>query len=267
MTITLRNEAATAVALLRAQHATLGLPVPAELDGQALADLDQLTTRAESQLAPDSAALAAGVVAALAAGTDPAADPAVVRELARITLAGNPAAVHAAEAHVTATARATLAGLFPALLDVWVPEFEAAAATLDRTRAEVPGLDLTEAAEAIRLMAPAKMAAASEAHLAAVRAEAITDLWALVAKAARVADVEDHRRQPLIVAELTADQYDQLGSRPSVRAVIAAGLPLSLATPAQHAERVAALDADRAAREAAREQARRDAQGSAFRFR
>ncbi len=261
MTSTSRSIAATVDLLRRQGHDRLGLPLPADL----AADLDHADALAASAdtLRPTRQAIAEAVRAAVAAGKDPASDRTCQRLATASTLASLGAG-DALAAEADALRLRALATHADELTRTWRGRFDPAAVQVARAVAECPGIPLDAGAHVGALRAPQLEAwHAGRAGLHDI--ETITSLWQIVMTNAKLANVGAPWTRPLIAAELDARTADKVGPTAKPGDLAAAGVPLSLATPAEHAERVEALHQSQESRDLAAEQAQQDARGSAFR--
>lgn len=249
-----RSELATASRRLATEHTRLGLPVPTEL-AEALAAAADLDQRADG-LRPTREEAAAAVRAATAAGRDPATDKACQKIATRQALAalgaGTGMANAADDLRLTAVREH-----FDDLMAAWRSRFDPAAAAIARAHVECPQTPLTGDADVSRLR-PAQLTAWHDGRQGLTTVANIASLWITVARAARLASVGSPWTRALIVAELDADTAEQVGPKAGPTELAAAGLPLALASPQQHAERVEALHQSQAARDLAAEQARQD---------
>ena len=203
-------------------------------------DLETALDQADRHTVPttDTAALTDAVYQALTAGTDPADDPHVQATLTRHLLATT--VPRGALAGRAATARRQALDTHA---DTIFERLQTAVADADRTiieaRNAVPQLDLNSPTQPQRLRPEqaAHWVRASDALLIVDRAIACWNALARLLNRTTVGRVY----LPLQIADLNADQLDALLTTAKVdyRNVVAAGHPLSLATPDQLTDRIA----------------------------
>lgn len=214
---------------------------------QALEDIDAQRQRTLTPHNP--IAMRDAVDAALAAGNDPATDPAVLVELARRQLQDvklGPLLDELAEQRRGAGLRQHA----PVILADLALVVEEADATLTNARAEIPNLDPTDPTT-ITALKPGQMALWGEAREALDHLERVTQMWHLIVSACRLAPLNANKR-PLILADLTGDELAALSDRTAM-APVHAGHHLELATPETYMQRCKRVDEDQAAEQAKRE--------------
>lgn len=231
-----------------------GAPVP-----DALTDtIDRLEHVASTAAAPQTVpgGLAAAMVAAAEDGRDVLGDTDVRRHIAAGALARNYPRDEV-ETILEARRVAALAQHAPDLIATWQPMIEAAQSTLVAARKELPGIDQVGAGD-IGALRPGQLKTWGEAREARLLVVHVTKCWSLLVTAAELARVTDPTR-PLTITDATLIELDGIPSGAKVEDVVVSGLALSLPTPTEFAQRVARVEAERAARQAARQEAERTA--------
>jgi hypothetical protein len=238
--------------LVKQHHGTLGLELPAPLV-DALATIDaQLTGHGET-LTVDRGQLTTAVVRCLTNGDDPADDPDVQRMLVRAQLDTLDFGAHLAQLanqrRIDALVEHT-----PTIVDQLAQVVDQANTDLTDARTHLPTrVDLTDVTVASTLRNPDHLHAWGRARQALDRLRTVIQVWTSLATLTGHGYTAKDRLAPLILADLTPDQLNRLGSRDPLAAALA-GLPLSLATFDSYQQRIAAIN-DHRQREATRQQA------------
>ncbi|MBV7701919.1 hypothetical protein NOVA_03975 [Nocardia nova] len=181
--------------------------------------------------------LAAAAAAALAAGTDLAADKTIRELLARAQLADIGVRSLIAE-QVEELRRDVLVDHADELLNALGEAFDQAADEVQTARDAIgPALDLSSA-DAVSIAPASHMTTWGRAYEATQRIGRIGKLWEMIAQfAGKIGGIQNQLR-PLLAADLTAAQLDEIsGDKPTVISAVVAGFPLELATPAEFIER------------------------------
>lgn len=236
-----------AISQTRQHYRVLGLELPEALT-QALARAEEMKKRTIPPY--DAAALCEAVDAALDAGKDPAADETVRTQLARKGIKESHVwqmlerlALERRGAALRDSAEQIIADLSGVV--------DRAHAVLVRARQEIPGLDVTDPTT-ISSLRPGQMALWGEARDAVDHLNRVTQVWHLVVSACRLATLSGPHN-PLILADLDADELAALPRATDAMAPVHAGHPLVLAdveTYRARCKRVEQQRAERRAREA-----------------
>ncbi|MFI7607657.1 hypothetical protein ACIBTV_21295 [Micromonospora sp. NPDC049366] len=243
-----------ALSLTRQHFRNLGLTLPATLT-DALAELEAAASRATKL--PRPGALRKAVLDALLADRDLATDQTVLTELARQQLTDSGVATILGD-EIEQRRRNALDEAAPAILDALTPVIVEADKVIAAAREMIgDGLNLDDA-NAMAELRPAQMTPWATAREAAARVEMVAQCWVLTAQSAGLVNI-DHNKKALILANLTAEQLDDLGYRPKPSQVIAAGHRLSLASPAEFVGRCRRVDGQRQQAVIAAETAQRNA--------
>jgi hypothetical protein len=222
----------TTLSLVQQTYRHLNLQVP-----QALLDdltaVDNATGQGPGRDGFDN--LLGAILAAVAAGKDPAADKAVQTELFRRQLADGQ--ILDALGRIASDKRAAvLRRHAPALVEVMRPTVEAADSQLAELREVIPP-DALFRVDAVASLQPEHMAAWGRGRENLDRLRYVEAAWRVLAGAL---GMYDHpTRRPLALADLTAEQLAELGPKATAADVVRAGHPLSLATFDEYDERVA----------------------------
>lgn len=247
----------TAAPLVVATCKRLGVEPPKVLT-DALATTAKLRT--ERRTLDDIPDVTAAVAAAILSGKDPLTS----KEVQRAALAKQLVELnigHRLAGYADQHATAALVTHADAVIDAWRPVVEKADKALRRFRELVPGVDPLDP-DLPAGLPTAALTPWGEAREAAAQLEQLGKGWQAIAGAG-AAYIPPNGR-PLIVADLTLDQLEQLGSNPKCDAVARLDVPLDLADTKTYAERVARLakargdrhDHEAAAPERARERRR-----------
>jgi hypothetical protein len=221
----------TAAPLVLATTKRLGVEVPKPL-ADALARVDRL--RNERRTIDDTPDVTAAVAAAIWAGKDPLTS----KEVQRAALATQLKELnigHRLGDYADQHAAAALVEHADALIEAWRPVVEKADQVLRRFRELVPGVD------PLHPDLPAGLPTAAltpwgEAREAAAQLEQLGKGWQALAGAGAAYIPQNSR--PLIVADLTLDQLEQLGTNAKCDAVASLDVSLDLASPSTFTERV-----------------------------
>jgi hypothetical protein len=228
------DTAELALSQARQHFRHLKLDLPAKL----VRELDEVDKTTSAGVTYDPAAVRRAVLAALAAGADPAQDEAV-----RTALTGEH--LHALRVDTmiagerAARRAATIRKHTDALIEAMRPVVEAADAALVAVRRELPNVTLTDRT-AVSVVPPSLMATWAEAHTAISTLSRVSAVWELAgASAGRTLD---HRRKALGLADLDPAELAALPTNvPIGQALALAGHRLSLATLDEHAARCARM--------------------------
>ncbi|MCG5462170.1 hypothetical protein MED01_007048 [Micromonospora sp. MED01] len=246
-----------ALSLTRQHFRTLGLELPGTLTAT-LTELDTAHARAANIRRPG--ALRAAVLDALIADQDPADDPTVLTELARQQLSDS-YVISVLGEEIDVRRRAALDANAPAILDALKSAIVEADKVIAAAR-EIVGDDLMLTdPDAVSKLRPHQLTPWATAREASTRVELVMQCWLLISQSARLVSI-DLNKKALILADLTAEQLDDLGYRPNPNQVIGAGHRLSLATPETYIERCNAVDQQRREAAVLREQGQRNAHKS-----
>lgn len=222
-----------AVGIAKAIGRDYGTPVPKALtDG--LAELDRLEVG--SAPAAPAGSLGELLVEHAIAGTDPLDDERIKRH-ALAAVINQAAPYEQVQQTIAIRRRALVKTHAPALIKSWSKLIEEADQRLNRAREEIPGLDL-DAPHTIASLKPGQMTLWGEAREARLMVQRVVEAWALLVSAVRLAPVDD-RSRVYIYTDPTPAQVAALRRPIDTDAVIAAGLSLTLATPAEFMDRVA----------------------------
>lgn len=227
----------------------LGLspPEPVEAARQRLVTV----TRAYEQRPlprPDDLALA--TIAALEAGTDPATDPRVQAITTARALTGDATLRDGLAAVLTDGLRNACRAEAEALVEVWRPAFDRAAATLTDAHRVLGDIALDDHAAVVRL-GPAGTEAWADATDAATTIATIHDGWAALAALLTGSPVAKRHRL-LAIADIDANTWleENMDNRPADPwAAVVDGFTLDLPTIDGHRRRVAAVDGARVERD------------------
>lgn len=242
----------------------LGLDMPKKIAAE-LADIDGGTIK----FTPANAGgVAQAALAAQAEGRDPATDEAVRTALTRMLLIQHSGAITAAQASVQEKARtAALIKYAPALIEVMRPVVAAAERDIAKAR-EVLATDTLQLDDQkmIGALDSSQLAPWAVAREALLRVERVQEVWEYLASGTKLASVEPETKALIMtdtddlkpVSRLDNNQFGNLYRLSDARAVINAGLPMSLATFAQYGERVAAVTARAQANAEQRAKAQQD---------
>ncbi|REE74378.1 hypothetical protein C8E05_3813 [Rhodococcus wratislaviensis] len=199
----------------------------------ALADLN--TTFDTSNQVLDStdptwrAELSAAVAAALSAGK-PLAEDKTVRTLLmsrQLRDVGVPGMV---ADHVEQERRRIITDHADVLFGELTSAFDEAADAIEAAREVIPRVDLSSRG-ALSSVPAAHMTTWGEAYDAAGRIRTIVGLWTMLATFTRRFGALQNDLRPLLIADLSADQLDEIPAPRSYDAPVLAGQPLSLADP------------------------------------
>ena len=248
MSLTVTN-ASVALQQTRQVFRQLGLPMPKKFE-QALAKATAYTDG--PSLAYDAQACTQAIVAALEAGADPATDPDVRTHLARQQLHSMRVG-ELLHQHADDRKAALLVEHIGDFIAVMSEVVEQADEAIQQARQAIPNLNLHDPGF-VSALPPEHMTLWGRAREAVGRLERISKVWHLLMPAGPVQPSGVHR--PLMFAALSAEQLRALGPQPKPTAAAHAGHRLSLATPQQYAERVAAVQEQQ--REEAEQRARQE---------
>lgn len=222
-----------AVGLAEAIARDYGAPVPQKLlDG--MAELERLGAGVAPAAPPGN--IGDLLIEHAINGTDPLDDEQIKRHaLAHII---NTAAPHEQiEQSLSPRRRALVKEHAPALIESWAQLIGQAEATLTRAREEIPALDL-DAPHTVAALKPGQMTLWGEAREARIMAGRVVEAWGLIVTAARLAPVDDNTRH-WVYTDPTPAQLRAVQRPVTPDSVIAAGVPLTLATPSEFMDRVA----------------------------
>jgi hypothetical protein len=259
--MTVADQQMRAALMLVPQHfGRLGLDLPASFAD----DLDQIAGRFDglTVLEHNPRRLTEAVADCIAAGTDPAADPDVVAELTRAQLAQLNVRTDLERAAAESRA-ATLNRHADTIVDALAAEVDRLDTILVDAHQQVPDLPaaLTDNHRATSLP-PDRLAAWGQARDAVTRLGQIVQAWTLLVRACHLAHVRPKTADLLLIlADLDLEQLTHTvrtyGVDPTAPAV--AGHRLTLATPEQYAQRLAAIGQEQAEARNAEEQRERQA--------
>lgn len=252
----------TAASLVAATSRKLGVDLPKPL-AAAFADADRLRSpEALEQL--NDASLTAAVADAIFTGRDVLASKDVQRAVTALTLSQFNIE-HRLSEHAYERSAAALQAHADAVIETWRPVVVQINAAFVRFRAIAPGVDPLDPDLPAGLPTKA-LTPWGEAKDAAARLEQVAQGWRALASVG-VAYMPEGTR-PLVVADLTFEQLDGLGLRPSAQDVARFDVPLDLATTQTFAERVERISQERGEHreqgDAASGRARRQQLGDAF---
>lgn len=231
---------ASSTATVYAASTALGIPLPAEV-----ADAAERTATVVSRLSErpngQGDTLTLAVIAAVEAGTDPAADPEVQRVLAARDLDGLVMLPGIVSDTLAELERETIRLYAPELVDSWRPAFDAAATKLAECHQALDGTPLADTETVVRL-GPAASAAWASAQDAAATIDRIHASWSAlhnlvmgtevrVFRMLAIADINPKRWLSSDLDEKPADPWDALGR----------GLSLRLPTVVDFTEQAAAI--------------------------
>lgn len=239
----------TTLQQVRQHFRHLGLSMPSKIEA-AFTDIDNATLKFDPA---NAGGVLDAALAAQADGRDPATDEAVRTALTRMLLVHHSGAITAAqEARQETARREALVKHAPALIEAMRPVVEAAERDIANAR-EVLGtttlrLDDHKMIGALDSTRLAPWALAREALL---RVERVEEAWMFLAAATKLAAVSDGTKALIVtdIDDLTpvsgmSRGFEVAHHVTSARAVVEAGLPLSLATFEEFGERVAAVRAN-----------------------
>lgn len=213
--------------------------VPAAL-AAALTRAGRLAEQAQT-LMPADGAVGVAVTAALDDGRDPAADPAVQRALAAMTLAGN----HHLTDHVTGAAVERVRGICQQQADSiiagWSKAFDQAAAALTAAHGRLGSVALEDTTAIVAIGGDAAAVwAQSQAAVATI--EATVAGWSALASFTRLVTVNP-RRRVLVLADVDYPTWCNLERHNhGPWDALLAGLTLSLPTFAKYRARVRVIE-------------------------
>lgn len=249
MSLTATN-ASIALQQTRQAFRHLQLPMPKKFE-QAIA---KTTTYTDGpSLTYDAHACTQAIVTALEAGTDPATDPDVRAHLARQQLQSMRVG-ELLHQHTEGRKAALLIEHIPDFIAVMGEVVQQADEALQQARQAIPDLNLHDA-NFVSKLPPEHMTLWGRAREAVGGLERICQVWHLLMMAGGPVQPSAVHR-PLMLAALSAEELRALGAQPKPTAPAHAGHRLSLATPQQYAERVAAVQEQQ--REQAEERARQE---------
>lgn len=236
----------TAIGQTRQHYRHLGLELPESLT-QALA---RAAATNERTIPPyDAAALCEAVDAALDEGRDPAADETVRTQLARKAIKESNVwqMLEGLALQRRGEALRDSAGQIIANLSGVVDQ---ANAVLVQARQEIPGLDVTDPSN-VSTLRPGQMALWGEARDAVDHLNRVTQVWHLIVSACRLAPLGGPNN-PLILADLSADELAALDRNTDAMAPVHAGHALALADVETYKQRVRSVEQQRAEQRAQR---------------
>ncbi|WML61915.1 hypothetical protein [Rhodococcus sp. AH-ZY2] len=227
-------DATVAYNLTRQTARHIGYELPTEL----VDTMTRLDTLAAARFPePDRDALGEALAAAVLDNRDPLDDTTITRHLMAGVLKdsryGTLLNDHAKRGRATALTNAV-----PALVKTWKKIVTDADNTLAAAREQVPNLDVTDTNTTHNARAW------GQAREAAATLEQITQAWTMVMTATRHARTEP-RTQLLIVADLTAEQLDQLGPHATIHTAVNAGHRFTLADADTYRHRCEQVQAQR----------------------
>lgn len=187
------------------------------------------TTYTVSGLAPSQAELTAAAIDALEHGRNLANDKPLLNLVSRQVLTGALGIERAVEHHAEQLRRNLIREHADKLLAALDPAFDAANATIEKAREQIPGLDLSHT-QAVVGVPVEKMTLWGQANDAKRRIETIVSLWGMIGVFTGRLYIQKDMR-PLILADITAEQLDELPEPHTADAPILHGLPLDLGTP------------------------------------
>lgn len=240
----------TAAPLVAATSRRLGVDLPKPVT-EAMEAAAKLRNRAQADwLGHANQGITEAVAEALWAGRDPLASKAVQRALLAMQLSQanvaeplrNHADQHAANAIIEHA---------DAIIDTWRPAVDRAAQAFTRFRQVAPGVNPLEKGLPTGLPTQA-LTPWGEAMEGAALIESVVKGWLAFANAGAIQ--VPLNTQPLIVADLTLEELDSLGTRAQAKGVAGIDVPIDLASIQTFAERVQRFQrarAERAAFEAA----------------
>ncbi len=244
------DSAELALSQARQHFRHLGIALPAKLSRE-LDAIEEATSTAVP--AYDPSAVRRTVLAALAAGVDPAQDDAV-----RTALVGEHLRTLRVESMVAGEKAGRRAAVIrkhaAALIETMRPVVEAADKALVAARRELPTVSLINPT-AVSMVPPSLMAIWSDARNALTHLTRVEAVWALIATSTQGVAL-DHRRKALCLADLGPGELAALPTNvPVAKALALAGHRLNLATLDEFTDRCA-----RAKKAAAQAQERREAE-------
>lgn len=238
----------TTLQQVRQHFRHLGLSMPSKVEA-AFTDIDNATLKFDPA---NAGGVLDAALAAQADGRDLATDEDVRTALTQMLLVHHSGAITAAqEARQESARKAALVKHAPALIEAMRPVVEAAEHDIAKAR-EVLGTSTLrlDDQKMIGALDSTRLAPWAVAREALLRVEHVEEVWVFLASATRLAAVAPETKA-LITTD--ADDLNPLARldrsfadayrATSARAVVEAGLPLSLATFEQFAERVAAVGA------------------------
>lgn len=211
-------------------HAGATIPTAFLKEGQRID-----TTYTVAGLAPTQAELTTAALDALEHGRDLASDDALLDLASRHVLTGALGIEEAVERHAEQLRRNLICEHADNLLAALDPAFDAANATIEKARKQIPGLDLSHT-HAVTGVPAEKMTLWGQANDAKRCIEKIVTLWGMIGTFTGRLYIQQDMR-PLILADITAEQLDELPEPHTADAPILHGLPLDLGTPEEFHER------------------------------
>jgi hypothetical protein len=222
-----------AFAIIMQTARQIGQPLPPELATD-LAEIDRLAGIIGTY-APQS--VAAAVLAAHAAGKDPASDRTVLAAIASQALI-SPAVIQPTIALLDERRREALIKHFPELLAGWRVALDGVSTAVSAARQSLPDMSFIDPG-ALSNVPSAHATQWCQARDALTLAGQVVTAWSMLTTATRMLGNEgsDRRWKPLILADLTAAELDAfpLGH---ATAPANSGHPFALATPDEFRERI-----------------------------